>query len=456
MPLPSHECSRSSIYGLTPCNILHLFFTLHLLTTDRCIFQDDLHDWAAEASRMRDVYSNAEFCIAATDAESGNVGLFFDRDVEQLTPVIVETTWSNKDDTSDPSKWPRPGSYMFGFYNINPYEAIDEAPLNQRAWVAQERFLSPRTLHFTRSLLHWECHTSFTSENNTMPDRHSGDWLTHFRSLIHDVKRPELSVGPIRRMFLGSVYELWGLYLHRYTSCGITKESDIFIALAGIADEIGHAINDCLIAGLWKGHFIEELCWQTISNSSRPSTWRAPTWSWASLSGRIRPSELKLVGGPHEMAAIVEFHISTKPSGEVEHGSVLVECRLIPAAIIYGYSWSNKDAWRFNASAALDESVWNSCSEETNTGNNNLIKVQLDVLDNPCYHTDQGVDVRLLVLTKHHVDSNLSMLGGICVVNSKTQAGSFERVGYFEADDEVAKLVLAAYDQARVQAILLI
>jgi hypothetical protein len=174
------------------------------------------------------------------------------------------------------------------------------------------------------------------------------------------------------------------------------------------------------------------------------------------LSGRIRPSELKLVGGPHEMAAIVEFHISTKPSGEVEHGSVLVECRLIPAAIIYGYSWSNKDAWRFNASAALDESVWNSCSEETNTGNNNLIKVQLDVLDNPCYHTDQGVDVRLLVLTKHHVDSNLSMLGGICVVNSKTQAGSFERVGYFEADDEVAKLVLAAYDQARVQAILLI
>jgi hypothetical protein len=239
-----------------------------------------------------------------------------------------------------------------------------------------------------------------------------------------------------------------------YTRCDITKESDILIALVGLADEFGDATGDCLVAGLWKARFIIELCWRVWGSTSRPSLWRAPSWSWASLSGMILPpSALRLVV-LYSMAAVIEFHIPTKPSGEVEQGSVLVECRLIPAAI--HYKESEKDGWRFNACGTLDESVWTSLSKGTITGNNNVINVQLDVSDDPCYHADQAVDAQLLVLMKYQVKSCLSELGGICIVDSKTQAGSFERVGYFEADDEVAKSVLAAYDQARVQQILLI
>jgi hypothetical protein len=34
---------------------------------------------------------------------------------------------------------------------------LEEGELNQRAWVLQERALSPRTIHFTAGQTYWEC-----------------------------------------------------------------------------------------------------------------------------------------------------------------------------------------------------------------------------------------------------------------------------------------------------------
>jgi hypothetical protein len=141
----SIHLDRLAVITSDPCT------ALHALTASRCIFQDNLEDWATEANRMRDVYSKAAFCIAATAAPSSEVGLFFDRDTMKLTPsVLAEATWSNPQEGSD---WPIPGSYLFRHEPPNPIFAIDHAPLNQRAWVAQERFLSPRILHFTETIL---------------------------------------------------------------------------------------------------------------------------------------------------------------------------------------------------------------------------------------------------------------------------------------------------------------
>jgi hypothetical protein len=38
---------------------------------------------------------------------------------------------------------------------LNQY--IENSPLCKRAWVLQERFLAPRTLHFEATQLFWEC-----------------------------------------------------------------------------------------------------------------------------------------------------------------------------------------------------------------------------------------------------------------------------------------------------------
>ncbi|KAH8628492.1 hypothetical protein IG631_15749 [Alternaria alternata] len=434
----------------------------------RCIFQDDLHDWATEASRMRDIYSKSDFCIAATGAESGDVGLFFDRDVEQLTPFMVEVTWSSKGESSD---LPTPGSYLGSFNRLSAIDAIDFAPLNQRAWVAQERFLSPRTMHFTRSLLFWECHTSLKSENDITPESERYSQLSLLRVSLNNLQWQEPGVESIQDIALYNtidntnvrkireVYTMWNVFLTFYTSCKITKESDVLVALVGVADEVGHAVSDKLVAGLWEARFIQELCWSSDGGyNSRPSVWRAPTWSWASVSGPIISSSLKDFTKLYNMAAVVGLSVLTKPSGEVEQGSVLVKCRPVSGTIHhigkqYYYTWGT-----------LDRSI--STSRSAGSGIRRKyarIDVQLDVPTAPYYHADQVVDVQLLVLMKLDFKLENSMkpkesleLEGIFVVNSEKHAGAFERVGYFHARREAAKLVLAAHDQAREQEILLV
>jgi hypothetical protein len=154
---------------------------------------------------MRDVYSKAAFCIAATAAPSSEVGLFFDRDTMKLTPsVLAEATWSNPQEGSD---WPIPGSYLFRHEPPNPIFAIDHAPLNQRAWVAQERFLSPRILHFTETILFWECHTSFTSEvdPSSFPEyTYSASRKTApidgLKTLINDARWFGFDAGPMKEV----------------------------------------------------------------------------------------------------------------------------------------------------------------------------------------------------------------------------------------------------------------
>ncbi|CAI9634103.1 unnamed protein product [Alternaria burnsii] len=445
--------------------VTRLFQIQYIWIDSLCIFQDDLHDWAAEASRMRNIYSKADFCIAATAAESGDVGLFFDRDSELLTPVMVEATWSSKGDLFD---WPRPGSYLFGFHRVSARTEVDPAPLNQRAWVAQERFLSPRTMHFTQSLLFWECHTSFKSENDIMPEDKQSTDLNSLRVSLNDIRWQEPGVESIQDITLHNtidntnmrkireVYTMWEGFLTFYTSCKITKESDVLVALVGVADEVGNAVNDKLVAGLWKANFIKELCWTSRGiHNSRPSVWRAPTWSWASVSGIIEPLTLYSAES-YNMAELVELSVLPKPSGEVEQGSVLVKCRLVSGTLYRRDGEFNYTTW-----GTFDRSISTSHSAEFGIPRKyTWIGVHLDILNASNYPADQVVDVQLLVLLKTDytgIGLEESMgLKGILVVESEDQAGAFERIGFLEAKYGAAKSVLAAYDQARVQDILII
>ena len=48
-----------------------------------CIIQDSPSDWAAEASRMKDVYGDAIITIAAAESSSTQAGIFRNRPVER-------------------------------------------------------------------------------------------------------------------------------------------------------------------------------------------------------------------------------------------------------------------------------------------------------------------------------------------------------------------------------------
>lgn len=107
-----------------------------------CIIQDDPEDWRREAARMGQVFSNAHCTIAATSAATSNEGF--------LTPKLNSTLFATLE-TPD-------GSLLhISEFMEDCNRDLESAPLNTRGWVMQERALSRRTLHFTKTQVYWEC-----------------------------------------------------------------------------------------------------------------------------------------------------------------------------------------------------------------------------------------------------------------------------------------------------------
>lgn len=91
---------------------------------------------------MEQVFSSATCTIAATSAGSSAEGFLFPE--REKRPFVALNTKSN--------------GTAFVCKSIDNFHAdVEEAVLNKRGWVLQERALSRRTLHFTSSQVYWEC-----------------------------------------------------------------------------------------------------------------------------------------------------------------------------------------------------------------------------------------------------------------------------------------------------------
>jgi len=99
-----------------------------------CIIQDDVSDWAVEASRMANVYSNVYLTIAAVDAGDDNDGFLKPRPslyakVEITSPIgEVCPLYLHREHIRNSSL---------------------DSPLFRRGWVLQEQFLPRRTVCFS-------------------------------------------------------------------------------------------------------------------------------------------------------------------------------------------------------------------------------------------------------------------------------------------------------------------
>jgi hypothetical protein len=278
---------------------------------------------------MRDVYRNAVFCIAATAAENGNDGLFYDRDVQLSTSVNIEIR-----DPFEPSPFP----YQCSFGMTDPAVDIDQAPLNRRAWVAQERYLSSRILHFTRQALYWECTETFGSE--VFSDGIPRSAFDHFDRVNRAVRSLKELVTDRRLARLPSddgdekVYSAWRDFVAFYTTTGLTYEMDLIVALRGIASDIGEEMEDEMVAGMWRGRWVDELCWSIVepdpSKPFRPSSWRAPSWSWASVTVPIQALGLRPSPSRHKYAEVVDVEVAENSVGQMVQAVLVLKCRLIP------------------------------------------------------------------------------------------------------------------------------
>ncbi|KAM0132829.1 hypothetical protein ACHAO1_006574 [Botrytis cinerea] len=227
-----------------------------------CIIQGDSEDWSKEASRMSTVYGLSSLNIAATAAPDGTIGCLFERNLRYTEAVKVAVKTNHQ-------------KQVYKIEDKNLYENnIIRAPLTTRAWVVQERILAPRTLHFTRSQIFWECRTNQACESypHTLPNY--------------------LCEGP--SYLPKEEYQSWTKIIYIYTNCSLTNDSDCLVAIGGVARQIQKKTGDKYYAGLWKERIKEQLCWMVDGWSdsdgvrcSGRNTWRAPSWSWAAARQRV-------------------------------------------------------------------------------------------------------------------------------------------------------------------------
>lgn len=262
---------------------------------------------------MSKIYSRAICTIAATKAASSEAGLFSERDSALLEPQALEVQWCWKLRPFGRTDYFQfsPGLYWCDVESLWE-EVIEKGPLNRRAWVCQERHLSPRIAHFGEGQLFWECHENRASENypGGLPGWAMPNWFHDpsslrkrlFATQTDDPQKSSLlsaqgitaTSGPRKLVSTAQqLYDEWTRFRIHYTRSLLTMEGDKLVAIQGVAQQLGTALNDELIAGLWRKNLCAELCWTKHCENDEvrpePTTWRAPTWSWASSNAIIWP-----------------------------------------------------------------------------------------------------------------------------------------------------------------------
>ncbi|TGO26190.1 hypothetical protein BPAE_0064g00060 [Botrytis paeoniae] len=162
-----------------------------------------------------------------------------------------------------------------------------------RSWIFQERFLSPRVLHFSDKQLSWKCAELQASES--YPSR-GAEYYGNAKATT-PFEYPEFystsnncDAEPLweksRRLCIA--FRIWEPVVSTYTKRKLTKDSDKLIAISAVAREVQHIMQSRYLAGLWEVDLVSQLAWWCDGVSGVPLTvYRAPSWSWASRDGQI-------------------------------------------------------------------------------------------------------------------------------------------------------------------------
>jgi hypothetical protein len=367
-----------------------------------CIIQDSKDDWAKESMLMQHVYSNSFLNIAATSAPDGRSGCFFDRNTLAIKVCEFDISWE-KDQKPKAVIMRAPDDFS-GRCKLWLDNFMVE-PLNRRAWVVQERVLSPRVLHFTSSQLVWECNERILCEKFPEQD-------TLRRPTISSLKEADL-VGRSTKYKNHHLYfyRVWDEIVWAYSSSGLTNQSDKLVALAGVAQKMKEIMEDTYLWGLWRKKLEHGLIWCVMNPEkvTRPHPSVAPSWSWASVNGTVTHPTYQ---SPSPSFPCIEVIDIDSYGGEIDcsgynHGGKLqVRCYLTTGIFFKShklfvvYSGPNEKTER------LQFEIWCDVWPEKEEAEYFLVPVML---------SPGGMQLHGIMLQKHEEETNFRRAGSFRV-----------------------------------------
>ncbi|KAF2103183.1 HET-domain-containing protein [Rhizodiscina lignyota] len=268
-----------------------------------CILQgsdgEAKEDWEHEAGKMGKIYGNAYLTLSAAASRHCDGGLFY----RCVIPTQVAIKNPNRAHTIDS---------LAELTMLDQRDYKDE-PIVNRAWTLQEGLLSQRNAVFCLNEVCWHCDLGLVHQSSaTHQPNGSSKW--------HNIYKLRLPTPPLKPR--------WTWLVQNYCGRNLTKEKDKLPAIAGLAAHIytnragdekealakANAVAKKAgisssydaegdfgeyLAGLWRNTLWRDLLWRRTDESgpwggvfshartSRPLSYRAPSWSWASMDGMV-------------------------------------------------------------------------------------------------------------------------------------------------------------------------
>jgi hypothetical protein len=242
-----------------------------------CILQGDETDFQRECARMHTTFANAAVTICGPQAYNADQGFLHERVCQAgpasrcLFTITVDGMASSITlvEISESEKTAR-------FWR--------NSHLATRAWITQERLLSPRLLCFGADQMSMQCP--------------SGD---RFEDCCVSLQPGYLSKPSITSQDKPALYRAWYRIVQEYSDCNLTNGDDKLPALSGTARRFAQFLDSVYCAGLWENDMLRGLSWLRIPDnpldhgkalarrrSRYPATVPAPSWSWASCDHQVQ------------------------------------------------------------------------------------------------------------------------------------------------------------------------
>jgi hypothetical protein len=385
-----------------------------------CIIQDSARDWETESSKMAAIYENSYITIAAVDSADGNDRCLVDR----LKPVRI-----NYKNTMGKEFTVRARKVVEHHPNAREKEpAKPMGPLTTRAWALQEHVLSTRVLHYTSTELLFECRTSYRCE--CMPMRKM--YPTTPSIIPKSVAKKDGGLDP--------VWHAWQRIVEQYSRRELTVQNDKFPAISGIASKIKEATQSPYIAGLWKMNIASDLIWSAAPPlaDNALQTYRAPTFSWASLKTPITyyeadAEETQALTSTIELLSSAVTLTGLNPLGTIAIASIKLRAPCLPALL----SSEQRDGkWEYNllikGTSAIR--VLHDCLLAEVTNVDKAADTQRTVRRAQLEDTGSSFRAPVLCLSVARYDTWVS---GLVLASSEVTHGAYERLGTFASGVEI-------------------
>jgi hypothetical protein len=273
----------------------------------------------------------------------GNSSLIQPRNPGVVAPSIIDSQWQGLN------------SVKYVVTDFRYWDArIHRSVCNTRAWICQERWLSPRILHFTFDQLLWECREQEAGEMfpTCLPKETQSQSSTGFKQLSNNRSRTDLAFSEQEARL-----DEWRTVLITYGRSEVTVETDRLVAIAGVAVKFSALLNDEWVAGLWRKNLPGDLLWYVdktrrtnkpppemdllatrgfgitrthqvyMAERLKGRRYQAPSWSWASVLG----------GSDASMIDVLDVQLTPldpeMPLGRLVNGTLRLRGTLYPMAM---------------------------------------------------------------------------------------------------------------------------